>query len=210
MFYNCDNKKTSDFHGALSFKYLALGINFLQMKKIRKLLLGIFGLVCILLITALFVKKEFVIEREIVINKPAVEVYDYIKYLKNQDKYSKWFMMDPKMKRMFKGNDGAIGFISSWKSEKSNVGSGEQEITNLIPAKRIETKIRFKTPFESEANSYMATDSSTNNQTIVKWGFKSSMPYPFNLLGLIMNMENEVGADLETGLNNLKKLLEKE
>jgi hypothetical protein len=35
------------------------------------------------------------------------------------------------------------------------------------------------------------------------------MPYPFNLMGAVINMEEMLGNDLEKGLKNLKRLLEK-
>ena len=67
-------------------------------------------LIALLLIVALFSKKEYTLEREITINKPKQEVFDYVKLLKNQDHYSKWVMMDPNMKKDFKGTDGNSWF----------------------------------------------------------------------------------------------------
>ena len=57
------------------------------------------------------------------------------------------------------------------------------------------------------AKSYMSTDSLTPNKTLVKWEVSGKMPYPSNLMGLFMN--KMIGGDLDTGLDNLKKLLEK-
>ncbi|HPB53119.1 MAG TPA: SRPBCC family protein, partial [Saprospiraceae bacterium] len=166
-------------------------------------------IIAIPLVVALFVKKDYVVEREIIINKPKAEVFEYIKFLKNQDNYSKWNMMDPDMKKTYQGTDGTVGFISAWESKKENVGAGEQEIVNMIDGERIDTKLRFKVPFESQNDAYMITEDMSNNQTKVKWGFKGAFPYPFNLMGLFMDMEKAVGGDLEVGLQNLKNLLEK-
>lgn len=69
------------------------------MKILKKILIAIVAIIAIALITALFVKKEYAIERTISINKPKEAVFNYIKYLKNQDTYSKWAMMDPNMKK---------------------------------------------------------------------------------------------------------------
>ncbi len=46
--------------------------------------------------------------------------------------------------------------------------------------------------------------------TKVKWAFHGKMNYPFNLMGLFMNMEKMIGDDFQTGLNNLKAVLEKQ
>ncbi len=65
------------------------------MNILIKILIGIGALITLLLIMALFVKKEYTIEREITINKTKAEVFNYVKHLKNQDNYSKWVMQDP-------------------------------------------------------------------------------------------------------------------
>ncbi|KXK17800.1 MAG: polyketide cyclase/dehydrase and lipid transport [Candidatus Parvibacillus calidus] len=179
------------------------------MKNLKKIFAVIAIIIAIPLVVALFVKKDYVVEREIIINKPKAEVFEYIKFLRNQDNYSKWNMMDPDMKKTYKGTDGTIGFISAWESKMENVGAGEQEIVNMIDGERIDMKLRFKVPFESQNDAYMITEDMSNNQTKVKWGFKGAFPYPFNLMGLFMDMEKAVGGDLEVGLQNLKNLLEK-
>ncbi|MCC7147712.1 MAG: SRPBCC family protein [Saprospiraceae bacterium] len=179
------------------------------MKNLKKIFTVIAIIIAIPLVVALFVKKDYVVEREIIINKPKAEVFEYIKFLRNQDNYSKWNMMDPDMKKTYKGTDGTIGFISAWESKMENVGAGEQEIVNMIDGERIDMKLRFKVPFESQNDAYMITEDMSNNQTKVKWGFKGAFPYPFNLMGLFMDMEKAVGGDLEVGLQNLKNLLEK-
>lgn len=84
------------------------------MNILLKILIGIGALIVLLLIVAIFVKNEYSVQREIVINRSKQEVFDYIKYLKNQDQYNKWVMMDPEMKKTFRGTDGKIGFVYAW------------------------------------------------------------------------------------------------
>ncbi|MBA2761849.1 MAG: polyketide cyclase, partial [Segetibacter sp.] len=60
------------------------------MNTLKIILLVILIIIAIPLIIALFVSKEYNIEREITINKPKQEVFNYVKNLKNQDNYSKW------------------------------------------------------------------------------------------------------------------------
>lgn len=179
------------------------------MKILKGILLTLLALVILVLIVALFVKKDFVVEREIVINKPKNEVFSYIKFVKNQDRFSKWNRLDPKMKKSYKGTDGQIGFVYSWESDNKQVGKGEQEIANIVDGEKIEMKLRFKVPFESESEAYMNTEAVDSKTTKVKWGFKGTSPYPFNIMGLFFDMENAIGSDLGTGLSNLKKVLEK-
>src|SRR5438128_148750 len=113
------------------------------MKILKKILLIIAFLVAIPLIIALFTKSEYTVEREITINRPNDQVFDYIKHLKNQENYSKWVMMDPGMKREFKGTDGTAGFIYTWDSKKDDVGKGEQKIVRIKDGERIDSELHF-------------------------------------------------------------------
>lgn len=178
------------------------------MNIIKKILLGLFGIIVLALLIALFLPKEYAVEREITINKPKDSVFNYIKYLKNQDNFSVWSSKDPAMKKTFTGTDGTVGAIASWDSKDKNVGVGEQEIKKIVEGKRIDFELRFKVPFESTDNAYMITEAISANQTNVKWGFEGKMPYPMNLMLPIMNMEEMLGKDLQDGLNNLKAVLE--
>ena len=179
------------------------------MKILKRLLLVLVIIIAIPLVVALFVKKEYAVEREIVIEKPEKEVFNYIRYLKNQNRYSKWATMDPEMKSHFEGEDGSVGFISSWESEDRNVGKGEQTIIKINEDERIDYDLHFIEPFESRSKAYMITEPASENETSVKWGFEGKMNYPMNFMMLFMDMEEMIGNDLSTGLSNLKNLLEK-
>jgi hypothetical protein len=180
------------------------------MKIVKKLLIVLAIIIAIPLIAALFVPKDYAVEREIVINRPKSMVFDYVKYIKNQDNFSVWNQKDPMMKKEYKGSDGTVGFIAAWESKNNEVGKGEQEILNIVEGERIDTKLRFKIPFEAQDDAYFATESLDSNTTKIKWGFKGSMPYPFNVMGLFFDMDKEVGGDLGQGLANLKTLMEKQ
>lgn len=108
------------------------------MNIIKKILIVVAIIIAIPLIAALFIDKDYAIERSITINKPKQDVFDYIRYIKNQDNYSKWNMLDPAMKKTYTGTDGTVGFISAWESTHKNVGVGEQEILKITEGERIE------------------------------------------------------------------------
>jgi uncharacterized protein YndB with AHSA1/START domain len=176
------------------------------MKIVKRILIVIAILIAIPLIMAIFISKDFAVEREVTINKPKEQVFNYVKMLKNQNEYSKWAMMEPGMAKEFRGTDGTVGFVSAWEGKK--VGKGEQEIKAIQEGQNIDYEIRFKKPFESTAQSHMSTEAVGGTQTKVKWGFAGRSPYPWNFMNLFMG--GSVGKDLQTGLNNLKALLEKQ
>lgn len=179
------------------------------MKILKRIVFFLLAFVALSLIVALFVKKDYAVEREITINKPKQDVFAYVKYLKNQDDFSKWAKLDPAMKKEYKGTDGTAGFVSAWKSDNSDVGEGEQEIKKITEGERLDLEIRFKKPMESTSQSYMITEAVDSSHTKVKWGFYGKMNYPMNLMCLVMSMDEMVGPDFEEGLNNLKVIMEK-
>ncbi len=172
------------------------------MKTVKKILLILAIIIAIPLIAALFVKREFTSERQITINKPKHEVFDYIKHLSNQENYDVWHKMDPGAQTTTRGTDATVGFVYAWDGEK--IGKGEQEITNIVEGERMDTKLRFKEPFESEASCYMLTRAQGENQTVVTWGISGRSPYPFNLMSLFFDMNDS----FEEGLQGLKTVLE--
>ncbi|RYZ24168.1 MAG: polyketide cyclase [Chitinophagaceae bacterium] len=178
------------------------------MRIIKRIFIGLAVLMAILLVTALFLPKEYTIERSIVINRPADSVYAYIRYLKNQNDYSKWAGMDPAMRKEFRGTDAQPGFVSAWKSEKRDVGEGEQTIRSINDGKRrVDYDLHFIEPMETRCNAYMQVDPNGNGSQVL-WGFHGKTPYPFNIMSLFFNMDKMVGDDLSLGLHNLKERLE--
>lgn len=177
------------------------------MNILLTILVIIVTLVGLLLIIALFVKKEYIIEREIIINKSKQEVFNYVKFLKNQDNYSKWVMTDPGMKKNFRGTDGTVGFVYAWDSDNKNAGKGEQEIKGITEGEKIDVEVRFFRPFESVAKTPIKTETVSVNQTRVKWGMEGRSKYPLNLMNLFIL--GILGKDLETSLSTLKGILER-
>lgn len=174
------------------------------MKLFGKILIGILVIIAIPLIMALFMKNEYAVEREITINKPQQEVFNYIKYLKNQDYYSEWVMIDPAMKKEFKGADGTVGFIYGWDGN-DKAGKGEQEITRLIEGKEVDTEVRFEKPMQGVAYATMKTTAISAVQTKVDWKMKGSNAYPCNFMNLFV--DGMLGKDMEKSLVNLRENL---
>jgi uncharacterized membrane protein len=125
------------------------------------ILVAVVTFIAFLLIMTLFIKKEHALEREIIIDKPRQQVFNYIKYLKNQDNFSKWVRTDPNMKKEFRGTDGTVGFVYGWDSKNKNAGKGEQEIMNITEGERVDVEVRFERPLQeylkppSQRNPYL-------------------------------------------------------
>ena len=167
----------------------------------------IVGLIILFLIVPLFISKQYQVEKEVLIQRSNLSVFDFLKLLGNQIYYNKWVMMDPNVKRTSKGVDGTTGFISYWDSQVKNVGKGEQEITRVDAGTNIDSTVRFEKPFKNTARVSMTTIAVTPGQTRVIWKMVGQNKYPMNLMNLIM--PGMLGKDMSESLGNLKNLLEK-
>ena len=171
------------------------------------ILLILAAIIILLLFIALFTSKTYSLKREIQIGKPLQEVFNFLRYLRNQEHFSKWVMMDPNMKKDFRGTDGSVGFVYAWDGNKQ-AGKGEQELKGIRDGERIDVEVRFIKPFEGIAETPFTTKSISENETLVSWGMTSTLKYPMNLMLLFMKMDKLLGKDLETSLLTLKKVLE--
>lgn len=114
------------------------------MKILKGILFFVLGLIAIVLIGGLLAPKEFGGKSEIIINQPKETVYNYIKFLNNQEKYGTWHKKDPNMKTFYEGTDGTVGYTYRWESEKFMVGNGKQIITQLVEGERMESDLFFE------------------------------------------------------------------
>ena len=179
---------------------------------IKKILLVVVALiilaVAVIAVAAIVTPTECRVEREITINRPKADVFDYVKKIKHQNTWGPWFKKDPAMKQEFRGNDGFVGFVSAWKSENADVGAGEQEIVRVVEGERVDTQLRFMQPMESTADAHLVTEATGPGTTKVKWGFTTSMARPMNVMMLVVDMDALIGKDFQEGLDNLKQILE--
>jgi hypothetical protein len=174
--------------------------------KIAGIVLGV--IILIVAILAIVAKDEIAVERSITINKPKQEVFEYIKMLKNQDNFSYWSKQDPAMKKEYRGTDGTVGFVSAWEGN-DKVGKGEQEIKSITEGERIDYELRFLEPYEATNYAFMTTTAASDSATVVKWGFSGKAKFPMTVFMVFMDMDKMLGDQLQTGLANLKTILEK-
>lgn len=167
----------------------------------------VLAIIGVIVLLAIIAPKSYNVSRSIKINKPLGEVFDFIKYVKNQNEWSPWKKKDPNMTQEFEGTDGEVGFISRWEGNK-DVGTGEQEIVRIVENECLETQLRFFKPWKSQSDAYITVDAIDESTTKVTWGFSGVNKPPSNIFFLFFNMDKTVGADFEDGLSQLKTILE--
>ncbi|MEM7187317.1 MAG: SRPBCC family protein [Bacteroidota bacterium] len=167
------------------------------------------ALLGLLIILALVAPKKYRVSRSIDIQRSKADVFEYLRFIKNQDHWGPWQKRDPEMQRKFTGEDGQVGFVSWWDSDHKQVGSGEQEIKVLQPNDRIEAELRFFKPWKSQSTGFFELNDNGDQSTKVTWGFSGTNKPPMNIMMLFFNMDKAVGKDFEEGLADLKSILER-
>jgi effector-binding domain-containing protein len=175
------------------------------MKVLRTVLYIILAIVLVLVLIGFAGPRTFDMSRTTVIEQPPQIVFPYLCSLKKQADWGPWNKIDPEMKSTYEGEDCTVGAKSSWESEKA--GSGTQEVVS-IEGTSMESVLTFKTPWgESKSTGYMSA-AQADLGTEVTWGFHGENNFIERIMGVFMNMEKSVGPMFETGLQNLKDMVE--
>lgn len=169
------------------------------------ILLAVAGIIALLLVIGVFMRREHYVKREIIINAPLQKVFGFLKLLKNQEKWNKWAKAGADRIEEFKGTDGTAGFIYTWSGNKK-AGEGEKEIKNIIDGKRIETEIRFIKPMKVSASVIMETESLSDDQTKIYLTNTGTLKFPLNIM--IPMFEKNFSKQIDSSLSVLKNFLE--
>ena len=175
------------------------------MTILKKIIIGIIGLIVLLVIIGFLLPSHFKIERSQEISAPPEKVFQLIEDPRAWAKWTVWNQRDPNMQMTFSGAEKGQGAKWSWQSKTE--GNGSMEFTRIEAPKIMEYKLSFP-DFGMTSNGVM-TLTPTAGGTRVSWtnegdlGGNPVMRY----FGLIM--DSMVGKDVAAGLQNLKTMVEK-
>ena len=175
------------------------------MRFIGRALLFLAGLVVLLAAGAFLLPREVAVERSIAIDAPPDAVFPHLNSTQAMGEWSPWLGRDPNIQLAFSGPETGAGNKLDWTSEVPEVGNGSQEITAVVENERVETALDFGEMGTAEA---WLTLAPSGDSTEVVWGFvtDTGMNPMARYFGLMM--DKWVGGDYETGLANLKALVE--
>ena len=175
------------------------------MAFLRKALVALILLGAALTAVAYFLPSSVVVERQIEIDAEPEAVFEQVSSLQNFTQWSPWQDRDPDMTVEFSGPASGVGNVMGWRSDEPSVGDGRQEIVELAENERVLTALEFGGMPPAEAWWVL---SETDAGTQVTWGLDAQMGNnPINRwVGLML--DGMVGPDYDTGLANLKALVE--
>jgi uncharacterized protein YndB with AHSA1/START domain len=171
------------------------------------ILIAIAIVIALVFILSQFMKNEHYVKSEVVIHVSANRVYEFLRFLKNQEKFNKWAKADMDRHSTTKGVDGDVGFVYAWNGDRS-VGEGEKEILNLVENKKIETEIRFVRPMKTKAKVTFEMETLTNDQTKLAFINAGNIKAPWNVL--LPLFQKNFAKDMNESMQTLKGILEKE
>jgi hypothetical protein len=110
------------------------------------------------------------------------------------------------MKKTYEGAAAGTGAIYSWNGN-SEVGEGRTTITESRPNELVLIQLDFVRPFAG-TNTAEFNFKPEGNATNVTWSLAGKNNFMSKAVGLFLNMDKMIGGDFETGLAQLKTVVE--
>lgn len=149
--------------------------------------------------------SEAAVTRSTEIAAPPEKVFAIVGDLRRFQEFSPWSDLDPNMKYTFEGPESGVGQKMSWASDKADVGSGSQTITEYDPPRHVGLALDFG-PMGKPVATWDIEPSGTG--TRATWSFRAKLDgIAARWFGLMF--DRWIGADYEKGLAKLKAVAEK-
>ena len=149
---------------------------------------------------------RFRYERSGVINAPAEKIFPYISDLRKGNEWSPFTGKDPNMKFNYIGDSVSPGSVMEFNGN-AQAGSGKIEMLKTIPNEVAEYKLTMIKPFFAEnLVEYRLTPEGSG--TRMAWIMSGDGGFLGKLMNVFIDCEKLVAGDFETGISNLKRLVE--
>ncbi len=172
----------------------------------KKILIGLAVIIIALLGYAATKPDTFRIERSASINAAPEVIFPHLNDFRSWKAWSPWENLDPALQRTYSGAAVGVGAVYEWKGN-SEVGAGRMEIVESSPASKLGIKLDFIEPFEGH-NNVEFTLVPEGEATKITWAMHGPNPFLGKLMSIFFDMDEMAGKDFESGLANLKALVE--
>ena len=174
------------------------------------MLLKVFmGLVVIVVVLAIVVAtrpSELRVARSATMAAPAPLVFAQVNDFHKWEAWSPYVKRDPGMKKSFEGAPAGVGAIYTWSGNRE-VGEGRTTIIESRPSELIRVELVFARPFAATSTAEF-TFKPEGERTAVTWTLIGRNDFMGKAVGLVMNMDRMIGTDFESGLAQMKSIVE--
>jgi hypothetical protein len=174
---------------------------------IKKIGLGLFVIIGLILGYAAMQSPDYRVSREITIHAPAEKIFPFLNSSKLAEQWGPWLETDPQAKMSYSGPDAGVGSRASWDSP-DQLGTGSATIVESIPNKQVGIKLEYVKPMNMSQDSIYLIEPA-GNQSLVRWTVTGKNSLLGRVMCIFVNMDKVVGGMFEKGLSNLKTVAEK-
>jgi uncharacterized protein YndB with AHSA1/START domain len=165
-------------------------------------LLVIAALLGALLLYAATRPDTFRVERHVVINRPAADIFPLLEDFHAWTRWSPWEGLDPTLRRTYRGPESGKGAVYEWEGN-AKVGKGRMEIIRSESPTHLTIDLSFLRPFKAE-NAAAFDLEPQGTGTEVSWAMYGPLPFASKLMSVFVSMDKLIGRDFEKGLERLK------
>ncbi len=175
---------------------------------LQRVIVVVLSLPFAIILSAYLLPDSTEVSRSIVIERPAADVFPYLNNLESMQTWSPWAKKDPNMQVVYPASKEGVGAVMQWRSDKPDVGKGQQEIIESDQDQHVALSFAFEN--QSPAKVLFDLEALAENRSQLTWTFVSEHgSNPMNrYMGLLF--DGMLGPDFETGLADLKNLLEQQ
>jgi hypothetical protein len=172
---------------------------------LKKILFALAATFVVLGIVVALQPPTFHIERSVTIAAPPPVPHALVNDFHAWSGWSPWEKLDPTMKRSYDGPVAGVGAKYAW-AGNDDVGEGRMTIEQSS-VRQIAIRLEFIEPFAATNRATFAFEPVTEG-TKVTWAMDGDKNFASKAFGLVMDMDEVIGADFERGLASLKTLAE--
>jgi hypothetical protein len=172
---------------------------------LKKILLALAATIVVLSIVVALQPATFHIERSATIAAPPALPHALVNDFHAWTGWSPWEKLDPAMNRSYEGSPAGVGAKYAW-SGNDDVGEGRMTIEQSTP-RQISIRLEFIKPFAATNRATFAF-TPVPEGTKVTWAMDGDKNFASKAFGLVMDMDEMIGADFERGLASMKAVAE--
>lgn len=175
-----------------------------------KILIGAAVVIVLFLVAAATRRPAYRVERKLAVAAPAELVFGVLNDL---HQFARVFVLfgspleklDPGAPKTFAGPVTGVGQSVAWSGK--DAGKGKITIEESVASQTVGMKLEFVEPMASTA-AVALTLASTPTGSVVTWSMEGNHNFIGKAVGMFVDMDKMLGADIEKGLAELKTVAE--